>query len=61
MESGIGSLGTRRPTLTEMVKAYSVVKSVGLKRIKLGNCSVFIETLRDWENLLDLVGPEAIG
>jgi len=54
-------LDTRRPTLTEMVKAYSAVKSVGLKRVKLGNCGVFVNTRGDWENLLRLVGFKAIG
>ena len=51
----------RPPTLAEMLNAYSEVKSVGLKNVKLGNCSVFCKTKKDWNVLINTVGIEGIG
>ena len=51
----------RPPTMTEMLTAYLAVKEVGLKNVKLGNCHVFAKTPMDWENLLEIVGKEAVG
>ncbi|MCS7121184.1 MAG: radical SAM protein [Archaeoglobaceae archaeon] len=51
----------RPPSFWEMVKTYFMIKDVGLKNVKLGNCHVFAKTVKDWENLIALVGKEAIG
>ncbi|MEM2204727.1 MAG: radical SAM protein [Candidatus Hadarchaeales archaeon] len=52
---------TRSPSLTEMLRAYLVIKEVGLKRVKLGNCHVFAKSEEDWTLLMAVVGPEGIG
>ncbi len=49
------------PTLSQMINAYDVIKDVGLKNVKLGNCGVFAKTERDWKRLLDTVGKAGIG
>jgi pyruvate-formate lyase-activating enzyme len=53
--------GVRPPTLTEMLKAYSTVKALGLKRVKLGNCRVFAKSEEEWNLLLAVVGKEGLG
>lgn len=51
----------RSPTLYEMLKAYSIAKSKGLKNVKLGNTGIFVKTKQDMETLLAIAGKEAIG
>jgi pyruvate-formate lyase-activating enzyme len=51
----------RPPTLTEMLRAYSAVREIGLKRVKLGNCGVFAKEEEEWRLLLAAVGREGLG
>ncbi|RLE57448.1 MAG: radical SAM protein [Thermoprotei archaeon] len=53
-------LSNREPTLLEMVRGYHVLIDAGLKRVKVGNCSVFCKTASDWELLLTLLPKDAI-
>jgi len=49
------------PTLSQMIDVFQSVKEIGLKRVKLGNCSVFAKTDEDWEKLIKEVGKHGIG
>ncbi len=51
----------RSPRMFEMIDAYFAVKNVGLRNVKLGNCHVFARGQSEWETLVAVVGPEAIG
>lgn len=50
----------RKPTLSEMVTAFSVMKGAGLRRVKLANLNVFCESEADYDLLVSLVGRNAI-
>ncbi|MDY7032140.1 MAG: radical SAM protein [Thermodesulfobacteriota bacterium] len=45
----------RSPSVEEMVEAYKRTKTAGLRKIRLGNLSVFISTERDQQYLIDNV------
>ena len=49
------------PTLDDMVRVFKIVKEIGLKDVKLGNCGVFAKSSQDWEHLLQEVGKDGIG
>lgn len=44
-----------------MMRVYQKVKELGLKKVKLGNCGVFVKGHQDWEYLLREVGKDGIG
>lgn len=50
----------RSPTLGEMIEAYSKVKSISLKTVKLGNIGVFAKTNQDVETLYSIIGEEGV-
>jgi pyruvate-formate lyase-activating enzyme len=49
----------RSPTVQEMVQAYEEARSAGLRRIRLGNRGVFVQTAEEQEFLLTHVEREA--
>ena len=49
----------RRPIVTEMIEAYTKVKNVGLKNVRLGNVGIFASTERDRKQLSASVDPGA--
>ena len=49
----------RSPTVVEMVDAYQAVRSVGLKRIRLGNVGLFARTEADQDYLVNNVDRTA--
>ncbi len=51
----------RPPTLREMLRAFSAVKEVGLRNVKLGNWHVFARSEEERQLLLAAVGREALG
>jgi pyruvate-formate lyase-activating enzyme len=54
-------LSTRPPSLSEMCRAYMILKDLGLHNIRLGNLSVFAGSTAKREELLKMVGKEALG
>jgi hypothetical protein len=48
------------PTLWQMIDAYSTAKDAGLRKIKLGNLSVFVHTREEYETLAKIVGRESL-
>jgi pyruvate-formate lyase-activating enzyme len=50
----------RKPSVKEMVSAYAKVKSTGLKNIRLGNLSVFIQDEEDSQYLLENIDRNAL-
>ena len=48
------------PTLNDMVKAYRVLKSEGLKKVKIGNIGVFCKSLEEINKLIENIGLEAV-
>lgn len=54
-------IGFRKPTYSEMVKAYRILESNNLKNVKLGNIGVFCRSTREVEKLISEIGREHVG
>jgi pyruvate-formate lyase-activating enzyme len=46
----------RSPSVHEMINAYTLVKGIGLKNVRLGNTGVFARNKEDMMLLKELVG-----
>jgi len=46
----------KSPKVSEMIEAYSAVKAVGLRNVRLGNTGVFASTKEDHHLLRERVG-----
>jgi pyruvate-formate lyase-activating enzyme len=46
----------KSPKVSEMIEAYSAVKAVGLRNVRLGNTGIFASTKEDHHLLKERVG-----
>ncbi|MBA7533299.1 hypothetical protein ES705_25534 [subsurface metagenome] len=47
------------PTMWQMIEAYNAAKDAGLRKIKLGNVHLFVNTREEYETLEKIVGRES--
>jgi pyruvate formate lyase activating enzyme len=48
------------PDMWQMIDAYNAAKDAGLRKIKLGNVHLFVNTREEYEILEKFVGREAV-
>ncbi|MFW9967228.1 MAG: radical SAM protein [Candidatus Thorarchaeota archaeon] len=50
----------RAPTAHEMGQSYIAMRDEGLDNLRIGNQGVFLKTSKDFQHLIDMIGPEVI-
>jgi pyruvate-formate lyase-activating enzyme len=50
----------RAPTLGEIIETYQLVKSVGLKEVRIGNVGIITKDDKEMKKLLKIVGVQAL-